>query len=164
MTEQELHTLKVNVYNVTDGVHEYSVSFDSKFSKSPIEYTFTNIKTGVENNIVFTIGLSGKYILHNPMKNYFLSSLSMILKQKEESKMKTTFKQEPPKKNTENTYPKFMKNTSNGGYVVLFFDVSSGVVVETKGSYHINYFSTTWKMDTFSPVENCEVTFSNKDS
>lgn len=81
MTEQELHTLRVNVHNVTDGVHEYSVRFFSTYNGSPIEFVFTNIKTGEQNNIIFVIGPHGRYILQNPMKMNWLGMLSIKKKQ-----------------------------------------------------------------------------------
>lgn len=159
MTEQELHTLNVNMYNVTDRGYEYSVSFSQKFLSGPIEYTFTNIKTGIENDMIFIVGVSGKYILQNPMKNHFLSSLS-IKSKKEESKMKTEFNMPPQTKQA--NYPSFMLN-KNKGYVVLFFRYGHGVVVSTQKDYEVNHFSTTWDMDLFTPVEGCSVTFSDKD-
>jgi hypothetical protein len=161
MTEQELHMLKVNMYNVTDGVHEYSVSFSQKFLSGPIEYTFTNIKTGIENDMIFIVGLSGKYILQNPMKSNFLHNLS-IKPKKEKSKMKTEFTM-PPQTTKEITYPMFMKPINEEGYIVLFFQERHGVVVSTTGKYYVNYFSSTWIMNMFTPVEGCSVTFSDKD-
>jgi hypothetical protein len=93
----------------------------------------------------------------------FINQLS-IKPKKEESKMKTEFKQTEP--NKKNTYPMFMKpsiDSGEEGYVVLFFKEGHGVVVSTTGEYFVNYFSSTWIMNRFTPVENCEVTFSNKE-
>jgi hypothetical protein len=93
----------------------------------------------------------------------FLTKLQ-IKPKKEESKMKTEFKQTEP--NKKNTYPMFMKpaiDSGEDGYVVLFFKESHGVVVSGCKEYEVNHFSTTWEMDLFTPVENCSVTFSDKD-
>mgnify|MGYP000847096606 CR=1 FL=1 len=78
-----------------------------------------------------------------------------------ESKMKTTFKQEPTK-TLENSFPKFMKYNKSP-LVVLFFNENSGIVV-AKDNYHKeNEFGDDWDISLFEPIENCEVTFSNKE-
>ncbi len=87
-------------------------------------------------------------------------TMLMEFKKKEESKMKTEFKQAEPKK--PNTYPSFMLNKTKG-YVVLFFRDGCGVVVSGCNDYEVNHFSTSWLMEVFTPVEGCSVTFSDKD-
>ena len=91
----------------------------------------------------------------------FLKNLKLIKPKKEESKMKTDFTM-PPQTTKEITYPKFMLRKADG-IVVLFFNHSSGVVVVSNKNIPMNHFSTTWDWDMFTPVENCSVTFSDKD-
>ena len=83
---------------------------------------------------------------------------------KKESKMKTTFKQEPTK-TLNNSFPKFMKYKESP-LVVLFFNEDSGVVVVEDQYCKVNQFSNDWDIwdiSLFEPIENCEVTFSNKE-
>jgi hypothetical protein len=93
----------------------------------------------------------------------FLKLLEIKPKQKE-SKMKTTFKQEPTK-TLNNSFPKFMKYKESP-LVVLFFNEDSGVVVVEDQYCKVNQFSNDWDIwdiSLFEPIENCEVTFSNKE-
>lgn len=78
---------------------------------------------------------------------------------KEESKMKIEFKQEKQKNDI--SYPKFMR-CNEGKYTVLFFNETSGVVVDTDGKIPVNYFNTHFIPEKFTPVEGCSVTFSDK--
>lgn len=93
-------------------------------------------------------------------KNYY-NCFEIKPKQKE-TKMKTTFKQEPTK-TLNNSFPKFMKSKTTS-LTVLFFNEDSGIVVVGDNSaWKVNDFSTTWAIYKFEPIENCEVTFSNKE-
>ena len=75
--------------------------------------------------------------------------------------MKTTFKQEPTK-TLNNSFPKFMKYNKSP-LVVLFFNEDSGIVVVEDQYYKVNQFSNDWDISLFESIENCEVTFSNKE-
>lgn len=81
-----------------------------------------------------------------------------------ENTMKTEFTM--PAQTKEVKYPMFAKpsiDSGEDGYVVLFFQERHGVVVSTTRRYYVNYFSSTWIMNRFTPVEGCSVTFSDKD-
>lgn len=84
-----------------------------------------------------------------------------IKPKQKESKMKTTFKQEPTK-TLENSFPKFMKSKTTP-LTILFFDKDSGVVVAEDSIWGVNTFGNDWNISLFEPIENCEVTFSNKE-
>lgn len=89
-----------------------------------------------------------------------LNSLEIKPKQKE-SKMKTTFKQEPTK-TLNNSFPKFMKSKTTT-LTILFFNEDSGIVVVGDCAWRVNTFGDDWDISLFEPIENCEVTFSNKE-
>ncbi len=158
MTIEQLMMLNCKENYVTDGVNVYSVEYVIKCHGGPIEFTFTNIESGVMNDLILIMG-SCKRILQNPMKIRFLQTLS-IKPKKEEPKMKTDFTMQPQTK--PNTYPSFMLNKTKG-YIVLFFRDGCGVVVSGCNDYEVNHFSTSWLMELFTPVEGCSVTFSDKD-
>ena len=91
----------------------------------------------------------------------FNEFLKTIKPKQKESKMKTTFKQEP-KNTSENSFPKFMKSKTTT-LTILFFNEDSGIVVVEDSDWRVNTFGDDWNISLFEPIENCEVTFSNKE-
>ena len=158
MTLEELVNLKISKeLIITDGIHDYTLEkIESNYINDypRTTYIFTDINTNVVNNISTIYYNMCCPSLLNPMKLRWLQILSI--------KKETTFKQEPTK-TLNNSFPKFMKSKTTS-LTVLFFNEDSGiVVVEDNSAWKVNDFSTTWAIYKFEPIENCEVTFSNKE-
>ncbi len=119
-----------------------------------VKFTFYGDTLGTYNNVY----VNSEYVKHT--LGTALALFEIKPKQKE-SKMNTTFKQEPTKI-LNNSFPKFMKYNKSP-LVVLFFNEDSGIVVVEDQYYKVNQFSNDWDISLFEPIENCEVTFSNKE-
>ena len=166
MTLEELKNFNPNtheIYHIKNGLKfSYSLKWTNEFYPD-IELT-CRFGFYIFTLIGDTIG-SYKKCLNLWTMSYInteevLNSLEIKPKQKE-SKMKTTFKQEPTK-TLNNSFPKFMKSKTTT-LTVLFFNEDSGIVVVGDSAWRVNTFGDVWDISLFEPIENCEVTFSNKE-